>query len=309
MARPSRIPHGVYASTILPMRQNGQIDHGALAAHTAAVCAVPGIEGLLVNGHAGENAMIHRDEARAILKTARAATPGRVLMAGINAETTADALALAADAEAEGADALMIFAPFSWMGGIDPRAVLAHHRALHEASGLPIVLFKSSVAGGGMSFPPELMRELLALPRVAAIKEGSWETSAYDRTRRLARELRPDVAVMASGDEHLMTSFAIGTEGSIVSLAAVVPDLVVALYKAVKAADLREAAALHARITPLAEAIYRDAPGGLVSARLKACLSLMGRLESCHCRAPIGALDAGEKSILRAALDHALCPA
>ena len=69
------------------------------------------------------------------------------------------------------------------------------------------------------------------------------------------RRLAPHVAVMASGDEHLLTCMAIGSEGSMVSIAVLVPDLIVALDRAIAASDLATARALNDRIYPLATAM------------------------------------------------------
>src|SRR5438552_3569733 len=60
-------------------------------------------------------------------------------------------------------------------------------------------------------------------PSRRAAKEGSWEVAAYEQNLRLIRKLRSDFTVLASGDEHLLASYMIGTAGSQVSLAAVVP--------------------------------------------------------------------------------------
>jgi 4-hydroxy-tetrahydrodipicolinate synthase len=294
--------HGIYASTITPMLADGSIADADLARHIRDVAACDGLKGLLINGHAGENAALERAESRRVLESARANAPGLLIVAGINAEGTARAVALARDAREAGADVVMVFPPFSWALGIDPRAILEHHRAIHDAVELPLMLFQASVHSGQMNFNDVLLGQLLALPRVIGIKEGSWEAARYEATRRLSKAKRPDVAVMASGDEHLMTCFAIGSDGSLVSLAAVIPELVVALDRAVAAGDLARARSLNEKIYPLARAIYADAPHGLVSARLKACLVMLGRIENGHCKAPVGALGYAELRRLADAL-------
>jgi 4-hydroxy-tetrahydrodipicolinate synthase len=106
---------------------------------------------------------------------------------------------------------------------------------------------------------------------------------------------------MASGDEHLFSCFAIGSEGSLVSLAAVVPELIVALDRAVMANDLPGARRLHERLYELARLVY-GAPGHLATLRLKTCLRLLGRLTSVTSRSPIAALTAEETEKLRFAL-------
>ncbi len=293
---------GIYASTITPLDRHGVIADEDLRAHVAELAACAGLKGLLVNGHAGENAALSRGESRHALELSRAAAPTLTIVAGINAESTSEALALTADAGAAGADAIMVFPPFSWALGLDPRAIIAHHRTIHDATDLPIMLFQGSVNSGQMNFAPEILEPLLALPRVVGIKEGSWEAARYESTRRLAKRLRPEIAVMASGDEHLFTCFCVGSDGSVVSLAAVVPDLIVALDHAVAAGDMAAARALNDRIYPLALAIYAATPAGLVAARLKACLVMLGRITSGYCKSPVGLLGRDELDHLADAL-------
>jgi 4-hydroxy-tetrahydrodipicolinate synthase len=107
---------------------------------------------------------------------------------------------------------------------------------------------------------------------------------------------------MASGDEHLLTCMAIGSEGSLVSLAVLVPDLIVALDRAVARSDLATARLLNDRIYPLATAIYGAAPGVHATARLKACLKLIGKLSNDGMRPPLGPLGREEIRMLEAAL-------
>jgi 4-hydroxy-tetrahydrodipicolinate synthase len=111
--------------------------------------------------------------------------------------------------------------------------------------------------------------------------------------------------VLGSGDEHLLTSYMIGSAGSQVSLAAVVPELVVALWNAAEAGDWAQARATHEKIYPLSVAVYRDAPGGRATARLKACLKLLGYLPSDSLRPPQPPASAAENRALSAALHSA----
>src|SRR5438445_28419 len=107
---------------------------------------------------------------------------------------------------------------------------------------------------------------------------------------RLVRRVQTRVAVMAAGDEHLLPCMTIGSEGSMVSLAVLVPDLIVALDRAIAASDLATARSLNDRIYPLATAIYGTPPSAHATARLKACLKLMGKLSNAAMRPPMGPL-------------------
>jgi 4-hydroxy-tetrahydrodipicolinate synthase len=297
---------GVFAATICPLGPDFSIDAEALARHVGAITATRGITGLLVNGHAGENFTLDRTEKRLVLEVVRAAVgPAPVVIAGVNSESSREAAAQAADAQTAGADAILVFPPFSWALSRHRETVLGHHRAVLEAVDIPIMLYAAPVSSGGMVYEPELMADLVRLPRVVGIKEGSWETARYEANRRLVRAVNPEIAVMASGDEHLLPCFVLGTEGSQVSLACLVPEVVVTLYEAVERGDLPAARTAHELLYPLVKAIYGTPPGSQATARLKACLRMLGRLDNDRMRPPIGPLDRAEQERLGQALREA----
>lgn len=176
---------------------------------------------------------------------------------------------------------------------------------LNEIAVAHVMLYQAGVNAGTMAYRPEVLAKLAQLPHVVGIKEGSWEAAAYEAHLRLVRRVAPQVAMMASGDEHLLTCFAVGSDGSLVSLAAVVPELVVALADAVARKDLDAARAVNERVYPLAKAIYGTAPGGYATARIKTCLKLLGRIPSDFMRLPMGPLPDSEVRALERALTEA----
>lgn len=298
-------PRGVYAALPCPLTPGCDVDAAPLAALAARLAAEPGVSGFLLNGHAGENAVLPLDAQIRVIEIARAAAPGAYIVAGVNAESARVASAHAADLEAAGADALMVFPPNGWALYVEREMALAHHRAVIEATTAPIMLYQASISAGRMAHGPDTLAALCALPRVVGVKEGSWEVAAYEANRRLVKATRPQVAVYGSGDEHLLTSFVIGSEGSLVSLAAVAPEPVATLFAAVERGDLAAARAAHERIYPLARAIYRDPPGGRANARLKTCLAMQGLFPSDRMAPPTPATPPEEHGALRAAMLHA----
>ena len=291
---------GIQAATICPLSPDGEIDEAELSAHIHDISNQNGIRGLLLNGHAGEGHLMRADERRRIVEVARSAAPkGSFITAGITAEST-DAAAQDAQSAAEaGADAVLVFPPNHWAGGNDAEIVLDHHRSIAEACGLPIVLYKAPLAAGRMSYDIELLSRLCQIEAVAGIKEGAWEVSAYEELRRRIKVERPGVSVMASGDEHLMACYQLGTDGSQVSLAAVVPGLVTELYAASQAKEWSRTLAAHEKLYPLAVQIYRRAPQYLATARLKALLKLQGRISNDRVKRPMRQLDSREIEALR----------
>jgi len=295
--------HGIHAATVAPMGTDFQLDPDALRSHLAAVAGVQGIRGLLLNGHAGENFLLSAEEKHQVIETARETVSDNcLLIAGINAESSLNAAEEARDALAAEADAIMIFPPNSWSLGVDPGVVITHHRVILETTDLPAFLYQAPVGAGKLAYPPDLLAGLAQLPRVVGVKEGSWEVGAYEANRRIIKAHAPHVAVMASGDEHLFTSFVLGSEGSIVSLAVIIPEVIVALDRAVRDGQLGTAREAHQLIYPLAKAIYGMPPASFATARLKMCLKLLGRLPCEITRPPIGPLSPAEVTRLQEAL-------
>lgn len=295
--------NGIYAATLCPLYANGSVDEVTLARHLESCASVSGMVGLLINGHAGENFMLSRQEKRRVTEIAREVCGHRaILVCGVNAEDSREAQSHVDDAKAVGADAVLLFPPFSWALSQDSHMAVTHHKIANAHAQMPMMLYQAGVRAGSLAYSPEVLAQLAQLPHVVAIKEGSWETAAYEAHRLLIKRVAPQVAMMASGDEHLFTCMAVGSDGSLVSLAAIVPELVIALEAAVQRKDLEEGRRLNARIYPLAKAIYGTAPVGYANARLKACLKLLGRFPSDAMRPPIGPLPPGEI----AALEHAL---
>jgi len=297
---------GIYAATLCPLLEDFKIDEATLSRHLESCALVPGMAGLLINGHAGENFMLSREEKRRVVEIA-AEVCGQysILVNGINAEDSLEAQRHVDDARAAGADAVLIFPPFSWALSQDDQMAVTHHKVANANAQMPLMLYQAGVKAGTMAYRPEILAKLVTLPNVVGIKEGSWEAAAYESNLRLVKKVAPHVTMMASGDEHLFTCFMVGSEGSLVSLAAVVPELVIALAEAVQRKDIDAARRLNERIFPLAKAIYGTAPSGYATARLKTCLKLLGRIPNDLMRQPIEPLSSTEVNALSRALADA----
>ncbi len=303
--RPERLD-GIHAATIVPMRADFSIDEAALAEHIRKVSHTPGIRGLLINGHAGENFVLTPEEKRLVTRTARAVAPADCFIcSGVNQESSIEAAREALEMQEAGADGILVFPPNSWALGHADEVVFTHHRMIAEAVSLPLLIYGAPVGAGAMAYEADVLRKLVADPHFVAIKDGSWEVARYEANLRLIKAQRPDFVVMGSGDEHLLTSYIIGSAGSQVSLAAVVPEALCDLFACAARGDWAAARRAHERIYALAVAVYRDGPGGRATARLKACLKLLGRLDCDAVRPPQYAPTAAEYR----ALEHALVAA
>ncbi|WP_108663164.1 dihydrodipicolinate synthase family protein [Acuticoccus kandeliae] len=295
------LPKGIHAAVVHPFDDDYRLDEDGYRAQLEFVQRQPGITGLLINGHAGENYLTSDEEKRRIVEITRACAGNLAITSGVYSESSTHAAAQARMLEEAGADALLVFQPFNWAVDTEPQSILTHHKMIHDAVGTPIVLYQAPAAGR-LAYSPAVIESLIGLERVLAVKDGSWELVASENVRNQINAARPEVMVFGSGDEHLMANYLIGTVGSQVSLAAVVPDIICRLWNATEAGDWASARQCHAVIQPLAQLIYRRAPACRAVARLKACLHILGVIRNDAVRPPLARLDRTEYADLELAL-------
>lgn len=298
---------GIHAATVAPLKEDFSVDHKVLKDHIADVCSNRGIEGLLINGHAGENAQLSSSEKIDVIKSVREVVSKSIFVtSGLYSENTLDAVREARNAELAGANALLVFPPNGWALGQERKAIVAHHEAISDATQLPLLLYQAPVFAAGMAYDTGTLLELAAIDRVIGVKEGSWEVARYDANLRALKGQDPEFIVLGSGDEHLLVSYMMGSEGSQVSMAAVVPKMVVALWDAASSGDWEKGKHLHNLMYPLSTAIYGATPGGRANSRLKACLKILGKLPSDLMRPPTQPLPPEEYQTLEVALNFAI---
>jgi dihydrodipicolinate synthase/N-acetylneuraminate lyase len=120
---PNRIPlKGVVPAALTPFDSEMRIDRDEIRRHIQALTAVPGVTAIMVNGAAGQDSALSREERRMLLAEAVSATGGRTPIIAALRESKAMSLAeLARDAAEAGARAFLLMPPpnkadFAWEG-------------------------------------------------------------------------------------------------------------------------------------------------------------------------------------------------
>jgi 4-hydroxy-tetrahydrodipicolinate synthase len=294
---------GLIPALVLPFDEHGAIDAASFDRLITYVSSTSGVTALAVNGHAGEATSLTPRERRQVVELAVVAASGaHPIVAGIAAETAREACEQARDAEQAGAAALLVLPPALWLISKEPAAPAAFFGALTAATDLPVILFQYPDRWGSARYDAETLLELTALDGVAAVKDASWEVSAYEEDLRLLERERPEIAVLCANDEHLLPSFCVGAHGSLVGFASIVPDLIADMLAATAAGDLGHARELNDRLYPLTRAFYKTQPTARMHSRIKHGLYKLGVIASPVVRDPLLPLDADERRAVEDAL-------
>lgn len=301
----SYVPHGVIPATLLALNADYSIDEAETRRHLRDVAATDGLSAITVNGHASEVHACTVEEQKRILAVSAAEIGDRLpLISGVYADGSHEAARLARMAAAEGASALLVFPPWTLsMGGhLRPEMAVAHYSAVAEATDLPIICF-AYPEQQNVHYPFDTLLKLFeAVPSIRAIKDWSNNPMLHEKHIRTFQKLPRPVNVLTTHSAWLMGSLVLGCNGLLSGAGSVIPDLQVALWRAVQANDLATAKTVNDRIYPLAQAFY--APPFLdMHNRMKEVLVLLGRQERAVVRPPLMKLPEAEIATLRRAIE------
>lgn len=250
---------GLSAFPITPADANGTVDTEALSRLLARL-DVDGIDSVGLLGSTGTYMYLDQTQRRRAVAAARETLGGRIpVMAGVGALRTDDACALARDAEAGGADGLLL-APVSYTP-LFPDEVFHHFTAVADATGLPVCIYNNPISTH-FSFDDDLIARLAEVPNITALKTSSIPLA--DVAPKLAR-LRPRVpesfSLGFSGDRFCAQALLAGGDAWYCVMAGTLPLQTLALMRAVRSGDAAEVERLALLFQPLFELF--DGFGGL----------------------------------------------
>ncbi|CAO4184773.1 N-acetylneuraminate lyase [Methylorubrum populi] len=237
------------AFPITPSDTSGHVDVGALRSLLRPlVAANVGSIGLL--GSTGSYPYISRDERRRAVEMAVDEVAGRVpLLVGVGALRTDEAVRLAQDAKAAGAD-VGLLAPVSYTP-LTEDEVFEHFATVARESGLPLCIYDNP-GTTHFRFTPALIGRLGRVPGVVAIKSPAPEPQAVTGHLRELRTVMPEgFSLGYSGDWNSVEALIAGGDVWYSVIAGLFPTAAMAIVRAVDAGEAAEARRLDARMQPL----------------------------------------------------------
>lgn len=215
-----------------------------------------GVDGLVVLGTVGENNSLDAAEKRTLLRAAKEAAAGRrPVITGVSELTTAAAVQFARDAEKIGADGLMVLPAMVYVP--KPEELLAHFRAIAEATSLPIMLYNNPPAYR-VRIELEELKRLADIVNIVAIKESAPDTR---RITDILNAFGGRFVVFAGLDDVALESLLLGAKGWVSGLTNAFPEESVELFAATQRGDLERAREIYRWFMPL---LHLDAEHDLV---------------------------------------------
>jgi 4-hydroxy-tetrahydrodipicolinate synthase len=281
---------GTIADLPTPFDADGALDLPAFANLCERQIAA-GAPAIVVGETAGEASTLSPREQETIVRTAVEVARGLVpVIAGASSNATSKAIALARQAEAAGADAILSVVPYynkPMQAGIE-----AHFLAIADSTELSIILHDVPARTNRELADATLIR-LARSPRFVGLKDATGDVS---RVARLRRHLPAGFHLMTGDDVSALGFMASGGDGSISMIANVAPGLCRTISACCRKENWQAARALHKRLAPLEALLATGGP-----ATLKCALSLLGLMHATT-RLPIVELDERTRAAVAKAL-------
>ena len=217
---------GVIPAVTTPFESNGEIKQGWMKKHLAWLIGA-GCNGVVPLGSLGEGATLSFDEKRTVLSlSCEAVGTQGVVVAGIAALSTREAVKLAQEAEKIGCHGLMVLPPYAYSS--DWYEMKSHVRAVIESTALPCMLYNNPIAYKTDFLPAQIAELAQECPGLQAVKESS---SDIRRIAALKELLGDRLQLLVGVDDLIVEGIKAGAVGWIAGLANAFPKESVELFR------------------------------------------------------------------------------
>ena len=255
-----------------------------------------GASGIILGGTLGEASTLSPEEKNTLVATTLKEVGDRAaVILNIAEQSTKAAIDAAQNAEAQGANGLMLLPPMRYKA--TDRETVTYFKAVAEATSLPIMIYNNPV-DYKIEVTLDMFEELKAYENINAVKESTRDITNITRMRS---RFGDRFSILCGVDTLAMEALVMGADGWVAGLVDAYPEETCAIYHYVKAGEIDKALAIYRWFMPLLEL---DISPQLVQ-NIKLCEVATG-LGTGHVRAPRLPLEGDEKRRVLDIIDTAM---
>ena len=267
---------GAAVAIITPMNTDGSVNYDELGriiddqiAHST--------DAIVICGTTGESPTLTDEEHTECIRYTVKKAAGRVpVIAGTGSNDTKYAIWLSQQAEADGADALLLVTPY--YNKTSQAGLLAHYTAIADAVHIPCILYNVP-SRTGCNLTPATLAELAKHPNINAVKEACGNIS---HVAEIAAACGDSLNIYSGNDDQIVPLLALGGKGVISVVSNVAPELVHNCCQAFFDGDTAKARDLQLEMLPLSDALFCE----VNPIPVKYAMNLLG-WEAGECRLPL----------------------
>ena len=242
---------GSGVALVTPMKENEEINFDALEKLIEDQIQ-NGTDALVVCGTSGEAPTLDDPEHLDAIRFAVEVTKGRIpVIAGTGSNNTAHAIMMSREAEAMGADGLLLVAPY--YNKTTQKGLIAHYSAIAESTKLPCIMYNVPSRTGTNLLPETAAWLGKNVENIAAVKEASGNITQVAKLIELAEG---SLDVYSGNDDQIVPICSLGGIGVISVLSNVAPRQTHDLVQYCLDGDYASAAKEQLRALELCRALF-----------------------------------------------------
>jgi len=235
---------------VTPFDAEGRIDWEAVGRLIDYLIDEQGTDSIVVSGTTGESPTLDDDEKIQLFRFAVERAGGRVpVIAGTGSNNTAHSIHLTKEAEAAGADGVLLVAPY--YNKPSQEGLYQHFRAIAESTKLPVMLY--NVPGRtGVNLNADTTLRLAQIPNIVATKD----CAPTEQLTAIAAAAPAHFRVYSGDDSQTLPALAVGAYGIVSVASHIVGRDMKRMIQAYVEGRTAEAAKLHQRLSPIFKGLF-----------------------------------------------------
>src|SRR5260221_321784 len=218
---------GIFPALTTPFEADGSVSVAGVK-HNIGLYNRTGLSGYVVLGSTGESVLLSSEEADQVLSAVKeSAAPGKILIAGTGADSTAETIARTKHAAWLGYHVAVVKPLYYYKSAYRAEHFITHYRAVADASPIPILLYSVPVFTNITLESPEIIA-LAQHPNIIGIKDSS---GSIQRIGEVVAGAPADFQVLTGGAAVVYPALAVGGRGAILAVADLLPEKCVELFQ------------------------------------------------------------------------------
>lgn len=238
---------GVFPAVTTKFTDNDELDLSLFEKNLQAQIKA-GVAGIIIGGSLGESSTITTEELGQLVASGLKVTDGKIpVVVNIATGSTREAVAIAQQIKAWGADGIMLLPPMRYKS--TPEETVLFFRTVATATDLPVLLYNNPV-DYKTEITIDMFDALKDIPTIQAVKESTRDVSNIIRMRN---NFGDRYKILCGVDTLTFEELSSGADGLVAGLVCAFPRETVAIYNYIKNNQHQQALEIYRWFMPLLE--------------------------------------------------------